>query len=243
MKDTIGYHKKSLFFHFCIIFIFFAAISLVIYLLSVDFSKGSGNSYKFILLNFIFNLFISAIAAFALGYLFVFSKNNDKIPGSENLFDSLTSLINRRSFMNSLMHESKRAKRYHYNIGLIICDIDNFKDINSKYSRDIGDIVLKDISAVIKTTLRRHDLVCRWGIDEFMIMLPETDMEGTRITAEKIRQKISEYVVLIKNYNIKCTVSLGTGLFSDEMIHYNEAITSVTDKLLEAKKDGKNNVK
>lgn len=241
--------KKSFLIIFSILFFLFLILSTTIYILSLNFlnqpvsENFTTHPFSILTIHYIYSLILSLLSSFSLSLIFSSHKDLSKYNRSTALFDPLTSLLNRRSFMNSLMHESKRAKRNGYNIGLIICDIDDFDKINKKFSRDIGDIILKDISAVIKTTLRRHDLVCRWGIDEFMIMLPETNMEGTRITAEKIRNKISEYTVLIKNYKINTTVSLGTGMYKPEMTHYNEAISYVTEKLIEAKEEGKNNVK
>ncbi len=100
--------------------------------------------------------------------------------------DGLTGLINRRALTDSLSYEIDRAKRYGSELSLILCDIDNFKDINDTYGHDSGDRALQTLSATLKSILRKPDIAGRYGGDEFMIVLPETSISGAENLAEKL---------------------------------------------------------
>ena len=100
--------------------------------------------------------------------------------------DGLTGLMNRRALTDGLTYEMDRAKRYGSQLSLILCDIDNFKDINDTHGHDAGDWALQTISANLKTILRRSDIAGRYGGDEFMIILPETSVKGAENLAEKL---------------------------------------------------------
>ncbi len=100
--------------------------------------------------------------------------------------DSLTGLTNRRALTDSLIYEMDRAKRYGSDLSLILCDIDSFKAINDTYGHDAGDSALQVISETLKTQLRKADIAGRYGGDEFMLILPETSLEGAENLAGKL---------------------------------------------------------
>jgi len=100
--------------------------------------------------------------------------------------DSLTGLMNRRALTDSLVYEFDRAKRYKTDLSLILCDVDNFKDINDSFGHAAGDRALQSLSGTFMTLLRKTDIAGRHGGDEFMILLPATSLKGAESLADKL---------------------------------------------------------
>ena len=105
--------------------------------------------------------------------------------------DPLTGLLNRRAFMDVLEYERIRSERSGKPFALVMGDIDYFKSINDSYGHDYGDSVLNALASNMISSLRKQDTVCRWGGEEFIILLPETNLSGAQVAAEKIRKLIS----------------------------------------------------
>ena len=103
----------------------------------------------------------------------------------------------------------ERSKRYNHQFSIILLDIDDFKGINDTYGHTIGDIVLKQLSEIIKNEVRDIDKVGRYGGEEFIIILPETKIENAKKLAERIRTRISEKELKISDYKISVTISAG----------------------------------
>ena len=155
--------------------------------------------------------------------------------------DLLTGLYNRRGFYDKFKTEMSRFKRNHKLFSIIMGDIDFFKKINEIYGHECGVYVIKRISEIIKSSLREQDIVGRWGGEEFIILLPETELEGGKISAEKICKKIYSNTFSYKKNNFKATMSFGVSIYNDIMSM--EEICNKTDKcLLKAKKTGRNRV-
>lgn len=124
--------------------------------------------------------------------------------------DSLTNLLNRRALMDRLAQEIERAKRYVSPLSLILCDIDYLKEINDTYGHMMGDRVLMVVSSVIREAMRKSDISGRYGGDEFMMILPETSINGAIELAERIRSLAEESGQQIKSEKpIKISLSLG----------------------------------
>lgn len=107
--------------------------------------------------------------------------------------DPLTGLSNRRVIEQTMMDEIIRSERYHSPLSVILFDLDFFKKVNDTYGHDIGDEVLKTICSLVQANLRETDLLGRWGGEEFLIILPETDLAGAIKTAEKLRSILAEH--------------------------------------------------
>lgn len=101
--------------------------------------------------------------------------------------DPLTGLLNRRAIIEGLEHEIERVKRHCHDLSLIFCDVDNFKQINDTYGHSVGDNVLRFVANMLNRYIRRIDLSGRYGGDEFMLVLPQTQAEGAEHLAQKIR--------------------------------------------------------
>uniref|UniRef100_UPI0040483695 diguanylate cyclase n=1 Tax=Aliarcobacter sp. TaxID=2321116 RepID=UPI0040483695 len=153
--------------------------------------------------------------------------------------DKLTGLFNRNKFDEIYSKEIKRAKRYNSELSIILCDIDNFKVVNDTNGHQIGDEVLKEMSQIILENVREQDIVVRWGGEEFLVLLPHTDLKGAITVAEKIR-KVVESSLLTK---LELTITSSFGVTQMNQDDSEDSLLSKSDKLLyEAKETGKNRV-
>jgi len=124
--------------------------------------------------------------------------------------DSLTGLVNRRALTDSLTYEIDRARRYGSELSLMLCDIDNFKEINDTHGHEAGDRALQAISSVLKAILRKTDIAGRHGGDEFMLILPETSIRGAEYLADKILSAVREVDLRLKDGRpIQLSTSIG----------------------------------
>lgn len=159
--------------------------------------------------------------------------------------DGLTMLFNHRYFQDSLKKEFKRLARHRALplLSIAMIDIDHFKNLNDAYGHQAGDSVLKGISRILKASVRLTDIVSRYGGEEFVIIMPETDFGGTGVVAERIRRNIEKAVFEYKDANIKATVSIGLASHPHEGIN-NEAdlIKAADSALYTAKQEGRNRV-
>ncbi|RUM48188.1 MAG: GGDEF domain-containing protein [Hydrogenothermus sp.] len=152
--------------------------------------------------------------------------------------DRLTGLFNKGKFNEVLKKEIERAKRYKRPLSLIIFDIDHFKRINDTYGHKVGDEVLRELAKVIKSIIRKTDFVVRWGGEEFVILAPETDLDGALKLAEKLRQTVEKHQFpTVKNV----TISLGVAQYIDEETP-EEFIIRADMALYKAKENGRNRV-
>lgn len=157
-----------------------------------------------------------------------------------SITDELTSLYNRRKIMEILKMEIDRAKRYGYDLALIIADIDFFKRINDTYGHNMGDSVLKKVSMILRNSIRKVDYVGRFGGEEFIIISPETSLQNAMLLAERIRKIFNSFI--IDGLNAPVTLSFGISVYTPDKdldTFINEADTA----LYEAKKSGRNQVK
>jgi diguanylate cyclase (GGDEF)-like protein len=157
-------------------------------------------------------------------------------------FDALTGLYNRRYILNELENHCKIAKRNNRIFSLIIVDIDNFKKVNDQYGHLAGDECLKKIAYIMNNSLREQDICGRYGGEEFLIILPETKLEGAVNLAERIRKKIEGTNISFQKHQIKNTISAGVSQFNAS-IPDNEYLFKMADKALrKAKELGKNKI-
>lgn len=155
--------------------------------------------------------------------------------------DPLTELINRRALNQFLVAEQNRVERHGNLFSLIMVDIDNFKNINDTYTHLGGDSVLKDMAHVLLTSVRAKDICCRWGGDEFVIILPETTLQEAADVAEKFRRTLSACLINWENTVIPVTISLGVTEYS-RGLSIAECVKQADDAMYHAKRKGKNRV-
>ncbi|MCD6172710.1 MAG: diguanylate cyclase, partial [Sulfurimonas sp.] len=159
--------------------------------------------------------------------------------------DPMTKLYNRRQFTESSESILDLSKRNQTDLSVIMIDIDNFKNINDKYGHKVGDEVIITLASILKELSRKSDIVSRWGGEEFVILLPETNIDGAFVISEKIRTKVENLIMNIeKNKEFKFTISLGVSKVNNKDDLNIEASINRADKALyEAKESGKNRVK
>jgi len=150
--------------------------------------------------------------------------------------DPLTKIGNRRHYEQKIEEEIQRANRYKRSLSLLMFDIDYFKKVNDTYGHDIGDVVLREYTSLVKSLVRNEDIFCRVGGEEFMLILPDTDMKSSYIIAEKLRKAIVGF-----ECEVRVTMSFGlVGHQKDEKS--DDIYTRVDSALYEAKNSGRNKV-
>ncbi|MBN7774319.1 diguanylate cyclase [Clostridium aminobutyricum] len=155
--------------------------------------------------------------------------------------DSLTNLYNRRYIMERINEEVIRYRQTGRVFSLVICDIDYFKQINDQYGHDFGDYCLKEISKVILINVREADIVSRWGGEEFLIFLSETDKRSAYKLAERIRFAISKMSIRYNDIDISMTVTIGLSEYNGNS-KVEESIKRADIALYRGKSDGRNRV-
>ncbi len=154
--------------------------------------------------------------------------------------DSLTKLYNRQKFNDELNKEILRESRYKHSLSMLMFDIDDFKIVNDTFGHDVGDVVLIEISKILRKSIRVTDFAARWGGEEFMVLLPETPIEDAMTIAENIRKNVEDYQP--DNVNLPITISIGISSFDVGIDTKDSLIKNVDVALYEAKGSGKNKV-
>lgn len=153
--------------------------------------------------------------------------------------DPLTSIYNRRGFFAKAETEFNRSIRYKHPLSILLFDIDNFKKINDTYGHQMGDEILTTFARTVSSLLRESDIFGRYGGDEYIAVLCETDYESAKITAERIRNEIARTAVTCNGNQVNFTVSIGIGSLSDNLT-LSEIIKQADIALYESKNKGKN---
>jgi diguanylate cyclase (GGDEF)-like protein len=156
--------------------------------------------------------------------------------------DSLTGLYNRGYFEESLSGEISRSRRYDTEFSILFLDLDDFKNINDSMGHLAGDFVLKKVANLIVKEKREEDVVARYGGEELVIILPETNKVNTIIKAERIRKKIQDLSLLFDGKDIKISVSGGVATFPQDAVDAQKLIQCADQALYRAKSDGKNRI-
>lgn len=157
-----------------------------------------------------------------------------------SLTDELTRLPNRRSFENDFEKEFLRAKRYNNKLTLVMFDIDYFKQFNDKYGHQCGDYVLKQVSNAALQTFRKTDTVYRFGGEEFIVILTETDINQAVIPLERFRKTIDTLFLEYQREKLHITVSIGAYQLTDEIKTKEQLLERTDMALYEAKNSGRN---
>ena len=156
--------------------------------------------------------------------------------------DPLTGLLNRRGMSEQIEQVKIRHERNKAPFTFIIMDIDHFKNINDTYGHDTGDYVLREIAKAMKDSLRKQDIVCRWGGEEFLVLLSDTDLRGGIILAEKCRSRIEKEPFHHKQANLRMTMSFGVSTYQETDLKVDACIHRADECLYEAKRTGRNKV-
>lgn len=159
-----------------------------------------------------------------------------------SITDELTGLSNRRCFDNTLEKEFLRALRYNNKLTLVMFDIDHFKTVNDTYGHPCGDYILKEVANAALQTFRKTDTVFRFGGEEFVVILTETDIKQSEIPLERFRKTIETLDLNYQNQQINITVSIGACQLDQSIGNKEEFLQKADNALYDAKNSGRNKV-
>jgi diguanylate cyclase (GGDEF)-like protein len=158
------------------------------------------------------------------------------------LVDGLTGLANRRLCTAALEKELARAERFGEPLALVLADLDDFKSINDRFGHPTGDEVLRAFADLLQASVREIDLAGRWGGEEFVLLLPETDLEGGAKLAERIRQTLAEHEFAGPDAaTFRVSASFGVAAFPDAPSE-DQLVSAADAALYDAKRSGKNRI-
>ena len=154
--------------------------------------------------------------------------------------DVLTGLYNRRHLDEQLLREQSNSSRHHDPLSVLLLDIDHFKQVNDSFGHPAGDLVLCAFADRLRAELRAADIAGRWGGEEFMIIMPRTELDGAVAVAERLRSTVAAKPIVAGHVNIDVTVSGGCAL---SMGHSVDALLHLADDCLyRAKTSGRNKI-
>lgn len=159
-----------------------------------------------------------------------------------SITDELTGLSNRRCFDNTLEKEFLRALRYNNKLTLVMFDIDHFKTVNDTYGHPCGDYILKEVANAALQTFRKTDTVFRFGGEEFVVILTETDIKQSEIPLERFRKTIETLDLTYQYQQINITVSIGACQLDQSIGNKEEFLQKADNALYDAKNSGRNKV-
>jgi len=160
-----------------------------------------------------------------------------------SITDPLTNLHNRLFCEKRLAYEFERADRYRSHLSCAMADIDHFKQINDTHGHAAGDQVLRELGAIFEEQVRRIDLAARFGGEEFLFVLPETDRDEALHVAERIREAVDRHVFQWEDLALPVTVSVGAATFPHVEIDSEKTLVKSADlALYRAKRNGRNRV-
>lgn len=159
-------------------------------------------------------------------------------------YDPLTGLLNRRSFEERLQADLLKIKRYGGELSLLMVDIDHFKSVNDTYGHDTGDRVLIGVSSCLRENVRNVDYTARIGGEEFVIIMPETDLESCYLTAERIREKVKStiYPLYSPPGELKVSISGGVASAPFHSIELKQLMKMADMALYQAKEGGRDRI-
>jgi diguanylate cyclase len=155
--------------------------------------------------------------------------------------DQLTGVLNRRGLDEAFTAEVSRHKRGGGSLSVALLDIDNFKNLNDTYGHNVGDVALKHLADVVKKTIRPTDIVTRLGGEEFVILLPDTNIEESVITMTRLQRTLTKEYFLGNNERLLITFSAGVALYRKDE-EQADVLSRADQAMYLAKKMGKNRV-
>ncbi len=156
--------------------------------------------------------------------------------------DPLTGAFNRREFTSLADQESQRANRYNHPLSIMMLDLDHFKRLNDTYGHAAGDKALQRFTTLCCNALRTVDIFGRWGGEEFVTLLPETDVEGAVIIAERLRKLVSQSILVYNDQKISLTASIGIAQYRSGEMTVEGPLSRADSAVYDAKKAGRNRI-
>ncbi len=186
-----------------------------------------------------FENFIILTGQFAIQFqrVFLYKKVQEM-----SITDSLTDVSTRRYFLERTGEEIRRSMRHKSNLSFLMLDLDYFKEKNDRYGHLVGDVILKEVANILKSSLREIDIIGRYGGEEFAIVLAGIGREGAFQVAERIRRGIEGAVFKAYDESISTSVSIGIGVFPEDAVDIDGLVDSADKALYRAKETGRNRV-
>ncbi len=156
--------------------------------------------------------------------------------------DSLTGTLSRNYCLERLDKELARARKFSFSLSVAMLDLDNFKTYNDKYGHISGDKILKELSLIMRQSLRNVDFIGRYGGEEFLLVMPEASSKGAKFALERIRSQIASHAVDLFKDRVNLTVSVGIASFPADSEAFSDLIEKADKALYISKKSGKNKV-
>jgi diguanylate cyclase (GGDEF)-like protein len=162
---------------------------------------------------------------------------------SQSIKDPLTGLYNRRYLTEMLERETRRAVRGAQSLGVLMLDLDHFKKFNDTYGHDAGDAVLRETASFLSKSIRLEDVVCRFGGEEFVVILPTADLNAAHARGERIRSKLRELTVLHHGQSLgMITISVGVAALPLHGTSPKDLLAAADAALYRAKREGRDRV-
>ena len=162
---------------------------------------------------------------------------------TQSVRDALTGLYNRRYLEEVLEREVRRASRSAQSLGILMIDLDYFKNFNDTYGHDAGDAVLRETGQFLARGVRAEDFVCRFGGEEFVVILPTADMNSSQTRGERLRSKMRELTVMHQGKSLgMITISIGVASFPQHGMSPKQLMAAANAALYEAKRGGRDQV-
>jgi diguanylate cyclase (GGDEF)-like protein len=215
-------------------FIMFASVTIALYQILVANNRPAGEAIAF-------GAQSTTFVLVAIGFLASVIVDYHRTLAQLITHDPLTRLLNRRGLERALQVTLAQAARQQQPISGILVDIDQFRDINDNFGHDVGDQVIKRVADILLQMCRSSDVLGRTDGEEFFLVLPLIDLEGARILAERIREKISEHPLIVDSHRVPTSVSIGVAYcVGDETL---DKLSQDADRAMHlAKRGGKNQV-
>jgi diguanylate cyclase (GGDEF)-like protein len=156
--------------------------------------------------------------------------------------DELTGSLNRRALLSLASRTYSQAKRFGRKFSVIMIDSDSLKRANDAYGHETGDELLKTMAKTIQDELRNEDLLSRYGGDEFVVLLPDTNGEGARLTAERIRERIAAAALYVGGERVAISASMGVATYPDNGADFERVFDAADNAMYDSKNGGKNKV-
>jgi len=158
------------------------------------------------------------------------------------IHDGLTQIANKRYLLDHLEKEFSRCRRYNRNLSIVMFDIDHFKQVNDQYGHLTGDYVLKELADLLRDRIRKEELFSRYGGEEFVVVLPESDGDVAAVFADILRKKVEECLFEFEGQRIHVTISLGVAGMTPVVKDVTDLIGKADEALYKAKNGGRNRV-
>lgn len=160
----------------------------------------------------------------------------------DSIRDALTGMYNRRYMEGSLERETRRAERHKKPVGVIILDVDHFKLFNDTHGHDAGDVVLRELGIFLRHNTRGEDIACRYGGEEFLLIMPDANLDNTQRRAETLQRAIQTLSIQYQHKSLHVTISVGVASLPEHGASVKEVLKVADAALYQAKSEGRNRV-